>query len=113
MSSRSVFSAGPLAALTGLGHLSRRKAREAEASHPPLGEFVNIEGKRVHFVRMGTGPAVILIHGAGGNLRDFTFELAGKMAADAAPFVPPSRPVRRARCAAWRCSNGCARFWRR
>lgn len=82
MSSRSVFSAGPLAALTGLGHLSRRKAREAEASHPPLGEFVNIEGKRVHFVRMGKGPAIILIHGAGGNLRDFTFELAGKMAAD-------------------------------
>jgi pimeloyl-ACP methyl ester carboxylesterase len=82
MSSRSVFAAGPLAALTGFGHLSRRRAQAAEASHPPLGEFVNIEGKRVHFHREGYGPAVILIHGAGGNLRDFTFELAGKMAVD-------------------------------
>jgi pimeloyl-ACP methyl ester carboxylesterase len=81
MSSRSVFSAGPVAALTGLGHVSRRKALEAEASHPPIGEFVHIGRTRVHFHRQGRGPALILIHGAGGNLRDFTFELAGKMAA--------------------------------
>jgi len=80
MSSRSVFAAGPLAALVGLGHLSRRKAREAEATHPPIGAFTEVDGKRVHYHRQGAGPALILIHGAGGNLRDFTFELAAKLA---------------------------------
>lgn len=80
MSSRSVFAAGPVAAFTGLGHLSRRKAQEAEASHPPIGQFVEVDGIRVHYTREGQGPAVILIHGAGGNLRDFTFSLSGKMA---------------------------------
>ncbi len=80
MSSGSVFSAGLLGGLSGLGHISRRKAAEAEETHPPIGELLDIEGTQVHFSRQGTGPTLILIHGAGGNLRDFTFELAGKMA---------------------------------
>ncbi len=80
MSSRSVFAAGPIAAVTGLGHLSRRKAVEAERTHPPIGDFVTIDGVKVHYTRQGSGPTLILIHGAGGNLRDFTFALAGKMA---------------------------------
>lgn len=79
MTSHSVFAAGPVAALTGLGHLTRRKAREAEQSHPPLGGLVDIDGTRAHFTREGQGPAVILIHGAGGNVRDFTFELTAKI----------------------------------
>lgn len=80
MSSRSIFTAGKLAALFGLGHISRKKALEAEATHPPLGDIVTIDGFQVHYTRQGHGPVVILIHGAGGNLRDFTFELADKMA---------------------------------
>jgi len=81
MSKRSVFDAGPMAWATGLGHRSYRRALEAEKSHPPLGEIVTIDGTNVHFHRQGHGPAVILIHGAGGNLRDMTFQLAAKMAA--------------------------------
>ncbi len=80
MSSRSVFSAGYLAALTGLGHLTRRKARAAEDTHPPLGKIIDIDGFRVHYTDIGTGPTLILLHGAGGNLRDFTFALADKLA---------------------------------
>lgn len=58
---------------------ARHEAR-AEASHPPGGQFVEVDGHRVHARVMGTGPDVVLIHGASGNLRDFTFSLAPKLA---------------------------------
>ena len=48
-----------------------RLSRAAEADHPPIGRFIDVEGARLHFVDEGTGPALVLLHGAGGNLRDF------------------------------------------
>ena len=59
---------------------SNRNDMAAEASHPPLGEFITIDGTRVHYLIEGDGPPIVLLHGAGGNLRDFTFELSGKLA---------------------------------
>jgi pimeloyl-ACP methyl ester carboxylesterase len=55
------------------------RADRAEAAYPAIGEFVEVAGGRVHYVQEGTGPDVILLHGAGGNLRDFTFSLMGKL----------------------------------
>ena len=48
----------------------------AELTTPPSGEFLDIKGIRVHYIKQGSGPALIMLHGAGGNLRDFTFDLA-------------------------------------
>lgn len=83
-SSKSILAAGPLAALVGLGHLSRKKAQEAEAKHPPIGRLITVSGIQVHYTdqgpKSGSAPTLILIHGAGGNLRDFTFQLSEKMA---------------------------------
>lgn len=59
---------------------STRNEQAAMASHPPLGDFITIDGTRVHYLIEGAGPAIVLIHGAGGNMRDFTFELSGKLA---------------------------------
>lgn len=61
----------------------RATAREdaAEASHPPTGQFVTINGIRLQYEVAGTGPDVILIHGAFGNLRDMTFALRDRLAA--------------------------------
>jgi pimeloyl-ACP methyl ester carboxylesterase len=60
-----------------------RYARRAEARWPPTGAFVESEGLRVHYVQAGpeSGPSVILLHGATGNLRDMTFGLAPRLAA--------------------------------
>ncbi len=60
----------------------RAGAREtaAEARFPPLGQMLTVHGRRVHAVVMGQGPDLVLIHGAGGNLRDFTFDLAERLA---------------------------------
>ncbi len=55
--------------------LALRHERRAEASHPPEGQFVTIDGHRVHVVMRGSGPDLVLIHGASGSTRDMTFEL--------------------------------------
>jgi pimeloyl-ACP methyl ester carboxylesterase len=45
----------------------------------PTGEVLEIDGTRVHAHQEGAGPDVILLHGAGGNTRDFTFGLMGRL----------------------------------
>ena len=55
---------------------ARRHEASAEASHPPQGQFLDIDGQRVHVVIRGSGPDLVLIHGASGSTRDMTFELA-------------------------------------
>ena len=55
------------------------RAKKAERTHAPLGEFVEVDGGRVHYVQEGSGPHVIPLHGAGGNLREFTFDLMGRL----------------------------------
>lgn len=77
-------------ALAGCAALVDRRAaaREAgwEAAQPPEGRLVPVEGRRVHVLETGrprgSAPDVVLIHGANGSLRDMTFDLAGRLAAD-------------------------------
>jgi pimeloyl-ACP methyl ester carboxylesterase len=56
---------GGFALFTGL------TARQAEALAPPIGHFLEVDGARLHYLDRGTGPAVVLVHGLGGNLRNF------------------------------------------
>lgn len=63
--------------LAGCGAVLDKRAaqmeRQAEARFPPEGQFVEVDGRRVHVVVRGSGPDLVLIHGASGNTRDFTF----------------------------------------
>lgn len=79
---KAAFTVGLAAALvTGVAaYKSARNDARAERTHPPLGKFVSIDGTRVHYLIEGSGPALVLIHGAGGNMRDFTFQLSQKLA---------------------------------
>lgn len=55
-------------------------ARGAAAQWPPIGEFVTLEdGRRVHAFVTGEGPDLVLIHGASGNVRDFTFNFVDRV----------------------------------
>lgn len=47
---------------------------------PPSGRLLPIRGGHVHAHVDGTGPDLVMIHGAGGNLRDFTYDLVGRLA---------------------------------
>ncbi len=64
-------------ALSGCAAYSRREMR---ALWPPIGQTIEVDGLAVHYVDRGTGQPVILVHGASGNLRDWTFDIAPVLA---------------------------------
>ncbi len=71
-------------ALTGcagiVDHRADRREAEAEAQYPPEGRIITLEdGRRVHAVTKGQGPDLILLHGASGNTRDFTFAFMDRL----------------------------------
>lgn len=59
----------------------RAAAREAaaEADYPPTGQIITVGGKRVHAEVFGRGPDLVLIHGASGNTRDWTFDIVARL----------------------------------
>ena len=56
-------------------------AQTVEAKYPPIGSFVEVNGLTIHYIDEGSGPTVILIHGANSNLRDWKFALVDKLTA--------------------------------
>ncbi|WP_106164048.1 alpha/beta fold hydrolase [Tritonibacter scottomollicae] len=61
---------------------SRVTTREenAMAAHPPQGQFLDVDGHKVHVVERGqargSAPDLVLIHGSNGSTRDMTFRLS-------------------------------------
>lgn len=53
---------------------------KAESRFAPLGDFVEVEGVRLHYVDKGEGVPVVLVHGASGNMRDFTNSIFDELA---------------------------------
>ncbi len=49
-------------------------ARRAERRNPPIGKFIEIDGLRLHYLECGdpSAPAVVLFHGNGAMIQDFT-----------------------------------------
>ncbi|MFT4619651.1 MAG: pimeloyl-ACP methyl ester carboxylesterase [Sulfitobacter sp.] len=77
------FALAGLMALSGCTSLPESEAGAvARGLTPPLGQFLVIDGKRVHVHLVGpeNAPVVILLHGASGNLRDFTFDFVPRLA---------------------------------
>jgi pimeloyl-ACP methyl ester carboxylesterase len=66
------------AALLALGTSGVAGVPTAQAGN--RGEFVTVGGVDLYFERSGQGPPVVLIHGASGNLRDWTFRVAPEIA---------------------------------
>jgi len=69
-----------LVALTGgLVGYSQYAARSAVKAYPPLGRFETIDGVRMHYLDSAPDQsgrqAIVLLHGASSNLRDFAFSV--------------------------------------
>ncbi len=61
-------------------HRASSRVADIEAAYPPKGQFVEVDGVRLHVIVEGTGPDLVLIHGAGGNAQDFTHDLVPRLA---------------------------------
>jgi pimeloyl-ACP methyl ester carboxylesterase len=54
--------------------------KSAEKAFPPIGEFVDGDGARLHFISRGEGQAVVLLHGSSGSMRDFELSILDAVA---------------------------------
>ncbi len=61
------------------GNAARRE--KIDAQFPPIGQFITVNGARVHYKTSGHGPDIVLIHGASGNLREWEFGLRAALQA--------------------------------
>jgi pimeloyl-ACP methyl ester carboxylesterase len=51
--------------------VNRRLAKNAENDNPPAGQFLEVNGVRLHYVERGSGPPLVLLHGNGSMIQDF------------------------------------------
>lgn len=80
LASKILLTTAVLAGLAGcVGYRATQREAASETTYPPSGQFVTVNGQRVHFEVKGSGPDLILIHGALGNLRDMTFALRDQL----------------------------------
>ncbi|HEX8405350.1 MAG TPA: alpha/beta hydrolase [Duganella sp.] len=49
----------------------RSQTRKVEREHPAAGQFVTVDGVRLHYLSEGTGPVVVLLHGNGVTAEDY------------------------------------------
>ena len=52
----------------------------SERDHPPVGAFVRAGGVDLHYLRRGSGPTVVLLHGRDGTLQEFTLSVFDRLA---------------------------------
>lgn len=63
---------GSAVALGAAALYNRSQTRNAERRYPPIGRFLKVDGVRLHYVERGQGEPLVLIHGNGTMIQDFT-----------------------------------------
>jgi pimeloyl-ACP methyl ester carboxylesterase len=66
----------------GLAAFSGATARKIEKAVPRDGELVELDGDTLHYVDKGSGPAVLMIHGLAGQMRNFHRQVVDDLAKD-------------------------------
>jgi len=54
-------------------------ARRVETALPPRGQFVEVAGARIHYLDKGSGPPIVILHGLGGQMGNFTYALLERL----------------------------------
>ena len=69
--------------IAGLIWFAANTERKVEAAVPPCGQFMEIDGQRLHYIdTRGTGPAIVMIHGLGGILWNYTYALVDRLSGE-------------------------------
>jgi pimeloyl-ACP methyl ester carboxylesterase len=66
-----VAAAATVGALAISALINRQLAKNAESDNPPAGQFLEIDGVRLHYVERGSGTPLVLLHGNGSMIQDF------------------------------------------
>jgi pimeloyl-ACP methyl ester carboxylesterase len=61
-----------VAALAISALVNRFVAKKAERNNPPTGKFVEVGGVRLHYIERGEGEPLVLLHGNGSMIEDFS-----------------------------------------
>lgn len=59
---------------------AERRAAKLNEAHPPVGEIMTVDGVKTHVLVKGSGPDLLLIHGASGSVMDFTMGVMDELA---------------------------------
>lgn len=51
--------------------VNRQLAKKAQRDNPPTGNFLDVDGVRLHYVERGEGQPLVLLHGNGSMIQDF------------------------------------------
>ncbi|MCJ8158997.1 alpha/beta fold hydrolase [Sphingomonas sp. LaA6.9] len=62
---------GSAIALAGAALFNRSRSKKAERDRPPIGDFVEVDGVRLHYLDRGSGPPLVLLHGNGATIEDY------------------------------------------
>ncbi|MGO4326535.1 alpha/beta fold hydrolase [Cupriavidus sp. 2TAF22] len=65
--------------ILGLVAFSALIARKVEKALPPRGKFIEIDGARLHYIDQGQGPAIVMVHGLGGQTGNFSYALLERL----------------------------------
>ena len=65
--------------LGGLVIFTAVTARRVEKALPPRGRFIEVAGARIHYLDKGSGPAIVILHGLGGQMGNFTCALLERL----------------------------------
>jgi pimeloyl-ACP methyl ester carboxylesterase len=91
---RSYLGAGVAAAafLGAAAIVVQQRARKAEREHPPKGQFIDVDGVRLHYVDHGKGQPLVLLHGNGSMIQDFEVSGLLSLAAQRYRVIAFDRP---------------------
>jgi pimeloyl-ACP methyl ester carboxylesterase len=65
--------------VSGLVIFTAVTARRVENALPPRGRFIDIAGARIHYLDKGSGPTIVILHGLGGQMGNFTYALLERL----------------------------------
>jgi pimeloyl-ACP methyl ester carboxylesterase len=69
-----------VAVFLGLWWFTAHTADKVEQRLPATGVFIDVPGARLHVIERGQGPALLLIHGLGGQSGHFTYGIVDQLA---------------------------------